>query len=42
MSLLGSNEKLHWKKGKGALLIKKSFKMPVQEVPVVAFKIVMK
>jgi alpha-L-fucosidase len=41
VSLLGSNEKLHWKQGKGALIIKKYFKMPVAEVPVVAFKIVM-
>ncbi|MDQ2862963.1 MAG: alpha-L-fucosidase [Bacteroidota bacterium] len=42
VSLVGSNEKLHWKQEKGALLIKKSFKMPVAEVPVTAFKIVMK
>ncbi len=42
VSLLGSNEKLHWKQEKEALLIKKSFKIPVKEVPVVAFKIVMK
>jgi len=42
VSLLGSNEKLHWKQGKDALLIKKSFKIPVEEVPVAAFKIVMK
>jgi alpha-L-fucosidase len=42
VSLLGSNEKLHWKQEKEALLIKKSFKMPVEEVPVLAFKIVMK
>ncbi|MGH2564470.1 MAG: alpha-L-fucosidase, partial [Ginsengibacter sp.] len=42
VSLLGSNEKLHWRQGKGALLIKKTFKMPVEEVPVAGFKIVMK
>ena len=39
ITLLGSNEKLHWKQESGALIIKKTFKLPVAEVPVTAFKI---
>ena len=42
VALLGSNVKLEWKLEKGDLLIKKTFKMPVEEVPVAAFKILMK
>ncbi|MEO7120510.1 MAG: alpha-L-fucosidase [Ginsengibacter sp.] len=42
VGLLGSGEKLHWKQEKEVLFIKKSFKIPVEEVPVVAFKIVLK
>ena len=39
ITLVGSDEKLHWKQEGGALVIKKTFKLPVAEVPVTAFKI---
>ena len=39
ITMLGSDEKLHWKQENGALVIKKTFKLPVAEVPVTAFKI---
>jgi alpha-L-fucosidase len=39
VTMLGSNDKLQWKQKKDALVIKKTFKMPVEEVQVVGFKI---
>jgi alpha-L-fucosidase len=39
ITLVGSDEKLHWKQEGGALVIKKTFKLPVVEVPVTAFRI---
>ena len=39
VTMLGGSGKLQWKQKKGALIIKKTFKMPVKEVPVVGFKI---
>ncbi|MBC7416534.1 MAG: alpha-L-fucosidase [Pedobacter sp.] len=39
VTLLGSSTKLHWKQTGNALIIKKDFKMPVEEVPVLGFKI---
>jgi len=39
VTMLGGSGKLQWKQKKDALIIKKTFKMPVEEVPVVAFKI---
>jgi alpha-L-fucosidase len=39
VTLLGSSTKLHWKQTGDALIIKKDFKMPVEEVPVLGFKI---
>jgi alpha-L-fucosidase len=42
VTLLGSDTKIHWKQKGDALIIKKDFKMPVKEVPVLAFKIELK
>ena len=42
VTLLGSNKKIHWKQKGNALIIKKDFKIPVKEVPVLCFKIVLK
>ena len=42
VTLLGSNTKIHWKQKGDALVIKKDFKMPVEAVPVVGFKIELK
>ena len=39
VTMLGGSGKLQWKQKKDALIIKKTFKMPVEDVPVVAFKI---
>lgn len=39
VTMLGSNVKLHWKQEATALVIKNNFKIPVEEVPVVGFKI---
>jgi hypothetical protein len=38
---MGSNKKIHWKQKGNALIIKKDFKIPVKEVPVLCFKIVL-
>jgi alpha-L-fucosidase len=42
VTLLGSNIKIHWKQRGNALIIKKDFKMPVEKVPVLCFKIELK
>lgn len=39
VTMLGSNTKLNWKQEETALVIRNNFKMPVEEVPVVGFKI---
>ena len=39
VTILGSNTKLNWKQEGSALVIRNNFKMPVEEVPVVGFKI---
>jgi hypothetical protein len=37
--MLGNDAKLSWKQEGSALVIKKTFKIPVTEVPVTTFKI---
>ena len=39
VTMLGSNAKINWKQEGSALVIRNNFKMPVEEVPVVGFKI---
>ncbi len=39
VTLLGSSTNLHWKQQGDALIIKKDFKIPVEEVPILGFKI---
>jgi alpha-L-fucosidase len=39
VTMLGSNAKLDWKQDGEALVIKNTFKLPVEQVPVIGFKI---
>ncbi|MDE3183923.1 MAG: alpha-L-fucosidase [Bacteroidota bacterium] len=39
VTMLGSNAKLDWKQEGDALVIKKTFKVPVEQVPVIGFRI---
>ena len=39
VKMLGSDEKLHWKQEGSGLVIKKPLKLPVEQVPVIGFRI---